>query len=115
MIKLNEKVIEILESNGFDLQSINEQTNGICAEIQQYTPEGEDWYEVVWFDGTDKGFIKGVEENYKNYDVEEEAEIWINQRGKNGVPDSIANLIEDSKWKKEKLQLLSMELNKIEL
>ena len=47
------------------------------------------------------------------FDVDEEAEKWIDHRGKNGVPSSIKVLVEDQKWKENKLEDLWRELSAV--
>ncbi len=98
------KIINILENNDFETGEITKQGDQYYMEISQYTPEGEDWNECIWFDGTDKGFIDSLEERIDNFDVDEEVEIWIDNRGRNGVPSSIKALIEDAEWKLETLK-----------
>lgn len=113
-MKLNNKVIEIVENNGFSIHEVEKQGNDFYVEINQGTPLGEDWWEIIWFDGTDKGFIEAVRERYTNFDVDEETEIWIENRGKNGVPSSIKALVEDAEWKESTLDELADELEKLE-
>ena len=114
-MKLNDKVIEIVENNGFYISEVEKQGNDFYVEINQDTPLGEDWWETIWFDGTDKGFIKAVRERYNNFDVDEEAEIWIENRGKNGVPSSAIALIRDAEWKEVTLDELATSLEELEL
>lgn len=114
-MKLNDKVIEIVEYKNFYIREVEKQGNDFYVEINQYTPCGEDWWETIWFDGTDEGFIEAVRERYNNFDVDEEAEIWVESRGKNGVPSSIKALIEDAEWKESMLGELADELEKLEL
>lgn len=112
-MKLSDNIISILEYNGFSVSKPEKQDNEYYTEIGQYTPAGEDWYECIWFDGTDNGFITAVQNVSRSFDVDEAAEIWISCRGKNGVPDSIKVLIVDAEWKKEKLEVLAKELEDI--
>lgn len=109
-MKLSNKIIEIVENNGFYICEVEKQGNDFCVEINQYTPCGEDWWETIWFDGTDEGFIEAVRERYNNFDVDEEVEIWIEGRGKNGVPSSIRDLVEDAEWKESTLGELADQL-----
>ena len=115
MKELNEKVIEILENNGFNIGKINTQDDNYYIDLQQYTQAGEDWYVTIWFNGTDKDFVTQVEEYYNNFDVDEETEILIESRGKNGVPSSIRTILEDQEWKDNKLKELSDNLDNLEL
>ena len=102
-MKLSNKIISIVENNGFSIHKVEKQGEDFCVEINQGTPLGEDWWETIWFDGTNKGFINGVKDRYNSFDVDEEAEIWIESRGKNGVPSSIKALVRDAEWKESTL------------
>ena len=113
MAKLSKQIIEIIENNGFSLSNATEESNEFYVEINQLTPNKEDWIETIWFNGTDKSFIKAINERYSNFDVDEETEKWICIRGKNGVPNSIRKLLEDAEWKKEKLKILFDDLCKV--
>lgn len=104
---LDKKIQDILEKNEFNFdEKISEQDNGKYIEINQSTPEGEDWWETIWFDGTYEGFVNAVEERVLNFDVDEEVEIWIPNRGKGGCPDSIMDLVHDAEWKQKTLENL---------
>ena len=114
-MKLNDKIIGVVTNNGFSINEVEKQGNDFYVELNQYTPCGEDWWETIWFDGTDEGFIKAVRERYNNFDVDEEAEIWIKNRGNNGVPDSIKDLVEDAEWKERTLGELFDQLAELEV
>ena len=104
---LDKKIQDILEKNEFNFdEEISEQDNGKYIEINQSTPEGEDWWETIWFDGTYEGFVNAVEKRVLNFDVDEEVEIWITNRGKGGCPDSIIDLVHDAEWKQKTLENL---------
>lgn len=112
-MKLSNKIIKIVENNDFNMGNVEKQNNSFYVDISQYTPLGEDWYETIWFDGTNKGFIRAVRDNYNSFDVDEEVEIWIENRGKNGVPNSIRALVEDAEWKEAALEKLADELEEL--
>ena len=114
-MKLDNKIMEIVEKHDFVIHKVEKQNNYFYVEINQGTPCGEDWLETIWFDGTNEGFIEAVRERYNNFDVDEEAELWIESRGKNGVPSSIKALIEDAEWKESKLDELANELEELEI
>lgn len=112
---LDKKIQDILEKNEFNFdEEISEQDNGKYIEINQGTPEGEDWHEIIWFDGTYEGFVNAVEERVLNFDIDEEVEIWIPSRGKGGCPDSIVDLVHDAKWKQKALENLLDDLQENE-
>lgn len=112
---LNKKIQDILEKNEFNFdREISEQDNGKYIEINQSTPEGEDWWETLWFDGTYEGFTNAVEKRVLNFDIDEEVEIWIQSRGKGGCPNSIMDLIHDAEWKQKALKKLLDDLQENE-
>ena len=112
MIKLNNTIAEILEYNGFNYNEVTEQDGKYYIELNNNTPLGEDWWLTVWFDGTDKIFVDAIEEITTNFDIDEEVEIWIPLRGKNGVPSSISALVQDAEWKLEQLESLLSDLQR---
>lgn len=112
-MKLSKKIIEVLDSHGFSFDSIEEQGNEYYIEMNNGTPAGEDWWVTIWFDGTDTGFIDSLEEVINDFNVDEEVEIWIPGRGKNGVPNSIETLVEDAKWKLKQLEELLIDLKEV--
>ena len=78
----------------------------------QFTPKGEDWNEYLYLDkDTDEEFEKKLHERIYYFDVDDEVEPYIAIRGTRGVPKSISALIEDAKWKLEKLQTVLDKLN----
>lgn len=95
----------VAENLGFSVDSPTKQDKQWYVEIQQYTPEGEDWYETVWFSAPND-IESEVERLYSNFDVDEEAELWIDSRGQNGVPSSIMAIVQDQQWKQNKLKEL---------
>lgn len=114
MKKLSKKIINVLERMDFYPNDLEKQGDEYYVEINCVTPAGEDWWEAVWFDGTSEGFCRSVRERANTFDVDEEAEIYVDMRGKNGIPSSIRTLIEDAEWKERKLiELADMLQDKI--
>lgn len=95
-----------LEYCGFHYNSPTEQDGEYYIEFGMGTPEGEDWYECIWYDGSFDRFVDSLQKRVDDFDIDEEVEIWIPSRGKNGVPSSITALIEDAKWKLVQLEHL---------
>ena len=114
-LTLNDEIIRILEEHDFSYSEVNKQGDECYIDLSQYTPAGEDWYVCVWFDGTTKSLIESIEKIVDNFDVDEEVEIFIDNRGKNGIPSSVRTLIEDAEWKLETLQSLADALEDLEL
>ena len=113
MKELNENIVRILEDNGFYVgePEYSNHHNEYCIEINQSTDLGEDWWMTLWYDGTDEDFIQKFETMVDNFDPDEEAEVYIEMRGKNGVPDSIRDIINDQEWKLETLKTTLKELH----
>lgn len=109
-MKLTKRTTEIIDKYGFSLGEITEQNGDYYVDLNQSTPAGEDWYVVIWFDGTTKDFILKLRDYYVSFDVDEEVEPYISMRGKNGVPNSISKLLDDAKWKEKTLEDLSDDL-----
>ena len=108
---LSERTIEILENNDMTIHNKHEQNGEFTREIEFYSPEGEDVCECIFYDGTDESFIKAFRSNAENFDANEHAEMWIENRGQvGGVPDSIWDLINDAEWIKKTLLAVADEL-----
>lgn len=106
MKPLSKGIIEVIEKEGFSVQ-VCKQQNGYCADLNQSTPLGEDWWVGIVFDETEKDFASEVGIYYMGFDPDDEVELYIQNRGKNGIPNSIRALLDDQDWKDEKLKSLS--------
>lgn len=111
---LSEKTIAIFEENDITVSERYEEDGEYYREIEFYSPEGEDVLETIWYDGTDNGFIKAFKRNADNFDADEHAEMWIDKRGKNGVPDNVRALIDDAENIKDTLLKVAEKLEGIE-
>lgn len=113
MRELNENIVRVFENNGFYVgePEYSDHHREYCIEINQSTDLGEDWWLTLWYDGTDEDFIQKFETLVEYFDPDEEAEIFIKMRGKNGVPDSIRDIINDQEWKLETLKTTLKELH----
>ena len=115
MMELSERIIEVLEAHDISVcGKITERTynnDGYDVELETYSPEGEDVIISLIYDGTEEDFIKQFESYAEDFDAEEHAETYINMRGKNGVPKSIKDLLEDAEWQKEMLLEVAKDLN----
>ena len=103
MFDINEKTIAILEENDITVSERYEQDGEYYREIEFYSPEGEYVLETIWYDGTDDGFIEAFRQLADNFDADEHAEMWINNRNVKGVPDSVRALIDDAENIKDTL------------
>lgn len=102
-------IIKVIEDNDFKVSH-----DGDDFDISQYTPLGEDWFFSITAKTPDE-FKENLNSYAENFDVDEEASIYIDMRGKNGVPDSISDLLEDAKWKQKTLKDLAEKINAVEI
>ena len=118
MMELTKRIEELLEKHDFSIcGEISERTynnDGYDVELETYSPEGEDVIVSLTYDGTEEDFIRQFRSYTEGFDAEEHAEMWIESRGKNGVPDSIKDLLEDAEWIKNTLEEVADDLENID-
>lgn len=95
-VSIRYKDIQTIEKNGWVLLGIEEQGNNIIVEIENSSPLGEDLVEHIWLEDGD-AMETAVYKWADSFDVDDHVSIWVEHRGENGVPDSIADLVEDAK------------------
>ena len=71
---------------------------------------GQDISVEINHNGTAEDIIKQFSEYAENYDVDEEVEIYAEHRGKNGVPATFRELLEDMQEAKDTLLAISNKL-----
>ena len=98
------KIKEMLEKNYYWFDECKDE-----IDFGKHTPCGEDWYEHLDFKTADS-FIEDLDRRVDGFDIDDEVEVWVGMRGKNGVPERITDLIEDAEWKKQELEDLLKEL-----
>jgi hypothetical protein len=118
MMELSKRIEEVLEKFDFSLcGEITERYNEkgkYDVELETYSPEGEDVIVSLIYDGTEENFISVFVEYANWFDAEEHAEMWIESRGKNGVPESIKDLLEDAEWQKNMFLKVAEALNNLD-
>lgn len=82
--------------------------------IQQYSPLGEDMFIEVCNTRSISNVINEIKREYKFYDIDEHAMLWINGRGQNGVPNSISALVKDAEDIEDMLEELYHAISKFE-
>ena len=85
---MNEKHREICESLGWRVI----ECDGGTYELEKWSPAGED----IIFDVEAGNLAKGVREYADDFDVDDHVELWIEGRGKRGVPSTVRELLEDA-------------------
>lgn len=102
-MRITDEQRRICEDMGW---KVNELDNG-DVEIVNYSPAGEN---IIFYVGSDETFADGVKTLAVDYDADEHADMWIGSRGKNGVPNSIRELINDAGAIGEMLQELAIKI-----
>lgn len=80
------------------------------VEFEKDSPEGEDFSFSVDC-GSWEELISGVAAYSADFDVDEHVELWIDRRGKGGVPSSVRALVEDAEAIDRMVRELASKLN----
>lgn len=103
---MKEKYIEVCERLDW---SIHEYKDG-SVDVAKQSPAGEDFS----FGVSSENFVEEVKMYAAYFDVDEHVELWVNGRGKNGVPSRIRELVEDAEAIDKMLQELAAALAEVE-
>lgn len=74
---------------------------------------GQDIIVELSYNGTPDDFILEFSDHADSYDVDEEVELYVSMRGKNGVPETVRELLDDCQEAKDTLMNISDRLKKI--
>ena len=80
------------------------------VELENWSPAGENI--IVTLDGKD--IVREMGRYSAGFDVDEHVELWVDSRGKNGVPGSIRELVKDAEAIDKMLQELADALAEVE-
>lgn len=103
---MNEKYREVCENLDW---TVHECEDG-SVELEKYSPAGEDFF----FSVSSDRFAEEVEEYAGDFDVDEHVELWVDSRGKRGVPSSVRELVEDAEAIGKMLKELAAALAEVE-
>lgn len=95
---IQQKITEIAEILGWSVDFSEPQNGKTDVNFAKYTSCGQDFnFSVELEDDDMEAFIDNIHEYYENFDVDEEAYIWIGSdgHGKNGAPYHIADIVKD--------------------
>lgn len=87
-----------------------------CALFERWSPAGEDiplerCFDKVRFPELGiHDIAKWLQEEYEVFDVDEHVELWIGSRGKNGVPATVRELLEDAEAIERMLEELAIKV-----
>lgn len=95
---IQQKITEIVEILGWSVDFSEPQNGKTDVNFAKYTSYGQDFnFSVELEDDDMEAFIDNIHEYYENFDVDEEAYIWIGSdgHGKYGAPYHIADIVKD--------------------
>lgn len=95
---IQQKITEIAEILGWSVDFSESQNGKTDVNFAKYTSYGQDFnFSVELEDDDMEAIIDNIHEYYENFDVDEEAYIWIGSdgHGKNGAPYHIADIVKD--------------------
>ena len=95
---IQQNITEIAEILGWSVDFSESQNGKTDVNFAKYTSYGQDFnFSVELEDDDMEAFIDNIHEYYGNFDVDEEAYIWIGSdgHGKNGAPYHIADIVKD--------------------
>lgn len=102
-----ERIREVLDEMG-----IKHDIENNSASIEFWTDTaGQDISVDIEYDGSVEDFVKKFSEYADAYDVDEEVELYVDMRGKNGVPNTVRELLDDCQEAKDTLMDIADKLN----
>lgn len=97
---------EVFEALEWDCHKCDDGT----LELEKYSPAGEDF--IFTIDGKD--IPAEVAEYAKDFDADEHVGLWVEGRGKRGVPDTVRELVEDAEAIQKMLDELAEALESVQ-
>lgn len=101
--RIRKSTLNILEQQDYQIHGPYMQDREQYFELEWYSPAGEDVIHSIFFDGTEKDFIKQFCKLAEDFDPDEHAEMWVDSRGRGGVPATIRELLDDAEAIKKHL------------
>lgn len=100
---LGKEITDILDENDISVASVEHEKDTLNVEMEYYSDAGEDFIFNVSCEDKEE-FTAAFREYAEEFDAEEHAEEYVEVRGTNGVPESIATLLGDANSIKEHLK-----------
>ena len=109
------KLISVAENLGWKVELGEQEDGNGCikkfAELEKYSPAGEDFFLTVFYEDA-SDFVHKVWEQYEAFDVDEHVEMWILARKRvEGVPKASV-LVKDAEEIEKMIEELYDALNK---
>lgn len=107
-----ERIEKVFDELGYGIYKWYKNENGTWYGLFEFWTDtaDQDVPTEIEFDGTAEDFVNKFVEVAENYDVDEEVELYIGMRGKNGVPNSVRTLLDNCQEAKDTLMKIAKKL-----
>ena len=98
MLDLKNKIIEVVEANGWSVYIEDESESNICFDFGKYSPAGQDFHVSAELENNEPDTLTdNLYARYSDFDVSSETYLWLDNdgHGKNGAPNDMKDLYED--------------------
>ena len=111
-IVISKELTDFFENHNFSIESADREADGrMLLSISRSTPQGEDWHETFELGiGLYDDLINSIKQRAAYFDIDEEIEFFIENRGKYGIPSSVRAIVKDAEWKEEVLNNLASDI-----
>ena len=114
MLGISERIEDTLNELEFRVVGSSIQKGEYVTEVQFYSDAGDDYIMTIWHDGTEPGFIHSFKLYADIFDVNEYVRMYISCMGKNGVPGTIQELLDDANMIKAALKKVTSSIKRDE-
>lgn len=106
---------QIIIDNGWTIQNVNCPDDGITVsvDIEAWSPAGEDLCETIII-CPGQTLAEAARSWADSFSVDDHVMLWADKRGTNGVPSSIAELVDDAEAIQKMMYALVEDLEKAE-
>lgn len=107
-----ERVKEVFDDLGFGRYDWRKNKDNTWYGIFEFWTDtaDQDIPTEIDFNGTAEDFTKKFVEAAENYNVDDEVETYVDMRGKNGVPNTVRELLNDCQEAKDTLMKIAEKL-----
>lgn len=111
--ELTERERKVIEDLGWTICAVIGDATEVCIHIENYSPAGEDLCEEIYV-YKDDTLAEAARRWADSFDVDDHVRLWIDSIGKNGVPDSVVELVSDAKEIQQMMKDLALSLAEAE-
>ena len=103
-----EQIENVCDRQGWSLYVSDRGDGRKDLEFEKYVGEQDFIFSLILNGDDTEGLIDDMEEYIDNFDVDEEASLWIGEdgHGKNGAPYRISDILEEMQMAKDEMQIL---------